>query len=96
MDLPNDDMVDGTPTLRGIALASVSLGFFGSMVFWWYPFGMMLCTVGLVLGLFGLVMNLRVGLDGHRLPAVGAALSASGLTVALLVWRGMQILVGGY
>src|SRR5437868_2982997 len=39
-----------TAPVRGIAVASVALGFFSMIVFWWKPFGGMLAAVGLILG----------------------------------------------
>ena len=71
--------------MRGVAVASVSLGFFSNIVFWWYPFGLILASVGLVLGLFALATGIRGGIRGERIELAGVGLCAFALTNALLV-----------
>ena len=60
-----DTRVYPAPT-RGFAVASVGLGFFSMIVFFWKPFGLILASVGLVLGLTSWVFGNRGGLRGER------------------------------
>lgn len=77
-------------TRRGLATASFSLGFWGSLVFWWYPFGMALCAVGLVLGLISLALGIRAGKDGENIGLLGVIFSSIGLGISLSVYRFVQ------
>src|SRR6516225_3654819 len=47
---PNDSYI-----ARGIAVASIGLGFFSAGVFWWTPFSGTLSAVGFVLGVISLL-----------------------------------------
>lgn len=64
--------------------ASIGLGFFSMVVFWWYPFSPILATVGLVLGLIGLGRGAR-GPRGENFAFGGVCLCATslGITVTL-------------
>jgi hypothetical protein len=77
-------------TKRGIATASFALGFWGTVVFWWYPVGMALCVVGLVLGLISVALGIRAGKDGEHIAWLGVAFSSIGLGLALTVYRFVQ------
>lgn len=78
-------------TSRGIATVSFSLGLWGTMIFWWYPIGMIFATVGLLLGLLSLARGIRVAGQPHdNLAFAGVVMGATGLTAGLLVYRGMQ------
>jgi hypothetical protein len=74
---PNAQIVQ--PIAGGVAGASIGLGFFSSIVFWWYPFGPILATVGLVLGLISLARGVR-GPRGENFALAGTALCAASLT----------------
>ncbi len=98
MDLKHTDPAVMTgrythPAVRGLAVASVSLGFFSSVVFWWYPFGMMLASVGLTLGLISLAIGNRGGFKGENLARVGTLLCSSALTVILTITRSLRFLM---
>jgi hypothetical protein len=64
-----------------MAAASIGLGFWSSIVFWWYPFGPILATVGLILGLISLVRGVR-GPRGENFAFIGVAICATSLTIA--------------
>ena len=84
-------------TRRGIATASFALAMWGSLVFWWYPFGMALCAVGLVLGLVSVVMGYRVKADvtGEPLAWAGVGFSTLGLGLSVGAYRFMQMAFEG-
>jgi hypothetical protein len=85
--------INESPVQRGIAIASISLGYFSLCVFWWYPFSTVLASVGLVAGLRSLIRGVKGGLHGENLALVGTALCATslGVTVTLnLVLRYLQ------
>ncbi|HVK15989.1 MAG TPA: hypothetical protein VM533_03510 [Fimbriiglobus sp.] len=77
-------------TRRGLATASFSLGFWGTAVFWWYPFGMALCVVGLALGLVSLALGIRAGKDGENIGLLGVIFCSIGLGLSLAVYRFVQ------
>jgi hypothetical protein len=88
MDPAPPDPVSPTPNrftapTNGIAVASVSLGFFSMVVFWWHPFSSFLAGTGLVLGLISLAIGLHGGRWGENLAAVGTGLCAFSLSVVL-------------
>jgi hypothetical protein len=68
---------------NGIAVASVSLGFFSLVVFWWHPFSSFLAGTGLVLGLVSLLVGIRGGRWGENLALIGTGLCAFSLTIVL-------------
>jgi hypothetical protein len=86
-------MVNAT-TRRGIAAASCCFGVWTMLTFWWYPYGPMLATVGLVLGLIALAKNWRGGIDGDNLALYGVVLNAINIGNALAVYRIMQAYFG--
>ncbi|HET6575719.1 MAG TPA: hypothetical protein VFG68_19115 [Fimbriiglobus sp.] len=77
-------------TRRGFATASFSMGFWGTLIFWWYPLGLAFCTVGLVLGLISLSLGIRAGKDGENIGLLGVAISAIGIGLGLGVYRFVQ------
>jgi len=84
-------------TRRGIATASFALAMWGSLVFWWYPFGMALCAVGFVLGLISVAMGIRVKADvtGEPLGWAGIGFSTLGLSLSVAAYRFMQMAFEG-
>jgi len=98
---PPQSPPDVTPvtytTRRGIATASFALAMWGSLVFWWYPFGMTLCAVGLVLGIISVVMGYRVKTDvtGEPLAWAGIGFSTIGLSLGVAAYRFMQMAFEG-
>ncbi len=75
---PNDSYV-----ARGVAAASVGMGFFSACVFWWTPFSGILATVGLTLGVVSLARGVKGGLRGENYAMVGTLLCATSLGVGL-------------
>lgn len=70
------------PVGGGIAGASIGLGYWSSIVFWWYPFGLILATVGLALGTFALARGIR-GPRGENFALIGVAICSASLSVTL-------------
>ena len=70
---------------RGMAAASVGLGFFSAVIFFWTPFTSLLSATGLVLGLISLARGVKGGLRGENYAMVGTLLCATslGITVTL-------------
>jgi hypothetical protein len=81
---PTANHVSATPIVRpvlgGMAGASIGLGFWSSLVFWWYPFGLIVATVGLVLGLIALARGAR-GPRGENFALIGVTLCGLSLSV---------------
>jgi hypothetical protein len=69
------------PIPGGMAGASIGMGFFSGIVFWWYPFGPILAAVGLILGLVTMVRGDR-GPRGENFPLAGVALCATSLSIS--------------
>lgn len=85
--------INESPAQRGIAVASVSLGFFSLCVFWWFPFTVVLASVGLTAGLRSLARGVKGGLHGENLALVGTALCSISLGISVtlnLVLRYLQ------
>ncbi|MBY0515137.1 MAG: hypothetical protein K2P78_14685 [Gemmataceae bacterium] len=53
---------------RGFAVASVALGYFSLIVFFWKPFGLILASVGFTLGVVSWLMGNRGGLRERGEP----------------------------
>jgi hypothetical protein len=75
---PNDSYL-----ARGLAGASVGLGFFSACVFWWTPFTSILSSVGLFLGLLSVVRGVKGGLRGENYAMVGTILCATSLSITV-------------
>jgi hypothetical protein len=84
---PNDSYI-----ARGIAGASVGLGFFAACVFWWTPFSGMLSAVGLVLGIISLARGVKGGLRGENYAAVGTLLCATVFGIAITLNQALRYL----
>ena len=82
-------------TRRGLATASFSLGLWGTLVFWWYPFGSVIAFVGLLLGLGTLAAGIRAGKDGEDLALGGVLLGSTGVGFGVASYRFMQIAFEG-
>jgi hypothetical protein len=85
---PNDSWV-----LRGLAGASIGMGYFSMVIFWWTPFSGMLATVGLALGLFCLARGVKGGLRGENFALAGTAICATSLSVALTLNQFLRYLM---
>jgi hypothetical protein len=82
--------------VRGIAVASVALGFFSMIVFWWKPFGGMLAGVGLVLGLVSLAIGNRGGLRGENVALAGVGICSFTLSVVTAVYFALNFVQWGF
>jgi hypothetical protein len=83
-------------TVRGIAIASVALGFFAMIVFWWKPFGGMLATVGLTLGVVSLLIGNKGGLRGENMALIGTLICAFDLSVIIAVYFALNFVQWGF
>ena len=83
-------------TVRGIAVASVALGFFSMIVFWWKPFGGMLASVGLILGLISLAIGNKGGLRGENYALAGTLMCAFNLSVMTAIYFALNFVQWGF
>jgi hypothetical protein len=77
-------------TRRGIATGSFAIGMWGLLVFWWYPFGMSLAVVGLILGIISVALGIRGGKDGEHIAWMGIVFSSIGIGLAIGLYRFVQ------
>jgi hypothetical protein len=84
---PNDSYV-----ARGMAAASVGLGFFSSVIFFWTPFTSMLASVGFLLGLISVLRGVKGGLRGENYAMVGTLLCAASLSVSVTLNQTLRYL----
>lgn len=82
---PNDSHV-----ARGMAAASVGMGFFSAVVFFWTPFSSMLSGVGLALGLISVLRGVKGGLRGENYAMVGTLLCATSLSLTVTLSQGLR------
>jgi hypothetical protein len=78
-------------TPRGLATASFCLGMWGSLTFWWYPFGMWVGMIALLLGTLANVLSWRVTSHGEGLAKIGMALGSLAIGGAYTSYRVMQM-----
>jgi hypothetical protein len=71
-----------SPVLGGMAAASIGLGFFSMVVFWWNPFTTILATVGLGLASFTLARGVR-GPRGENVPLTGLLLCGTSIGISV-------------
>ena len=83
-------------TVRGIAIASVALGFFSMIVFWWKPFGGLLASVGLIFGLVSLAIRNKGGLRGENFALAGTAMCAFNLSIMTALYFALNIVQWGF
>ena len=77
-------------TRRGFATAAFALAVWGTMVFWWYPFGMALTGTAIVFALIALMLGIRAGKDGEHLALYALAIALTGHGLAWTVYRFMM------
>ncbi|OWK36190.1 hypothetical protein [Fimbriiglobus ruber] len=82
-------------TKRGFAAASLSLALWGSLVFWWYPFGFALATTGVILGVISVCLGFRSGRYGENLAWAGIAIGTVGCSMAVAIYRFQQLALDG-
>ncbi len=80
-----------SPVARGIATASISLGYMSMLLFWWTPFSSLLATVGLSLGIFSLARGVR-GLHGENFAFAGTCLCAASLSITITLNQALRYL----
>ncbi len=82
-------------TKRGLATASLSFGLWGSLVFFWYPFGFMIASLGIVFALISIVMGYRAGDKGEHLAWLGLFFGLVGTGSSVAAYRFMQVAFEG-
>jgi hypothetical protein len=92
---PTGHSVYAAPT-RGFAVASVGLGFFSMIVFWWKPFGLCLAAVGFILGILSLVFRNWGGLRGENLALAGTLICAFTLSLTLAIYMALGFVQWGF
>jgi hypothetical protein len=65
-----------------MAGASIGIGFFSMIVFFWYPFSTIIATVGLILGLIGMYRGVK-GPRGENFALGGVCLCALSLSLTI-------------
>jgi hypothetical protein len=78
-------------TKRGFATASFVLGLWGSLTFWWYPFGMMVAGLATLFSLICIVMGWRAGKEGQHLAWLGLLFGMNGVGAAITCYRVVQL-----
>lgn len=82
-------------TKRGFATASFSFGLWGSLVFWWYPFGFAIASLGVLFGIISVLLGFRAGKDGEHLAWGGIVIGSIGASLAVASYRFMQLAFEG-
>jgi hypothetical protein len=75
-----------------MAAASVGLGFFSAVVFWWIPFSGILSAVGFTLAVISLCRGVKGGLRGENYAAVGFFLCGAVFTIAITLNQALRYL----
>jgi hypothetical protein len=79
--------------IKGLAGASVCLGFLSMILFWWFPHGLVLACAGFVLGVISMLLGVRGGNEGENFALTGTLFSLYGGTAAYTCFRLMQIIM---
>lgn len=82
-------------TRRGFATASFSLGLWGTLTFWWYPFGICMATLGVTFAVISIIMGWRGGKDGQHLAWLGLLFGLIGQGLAISAYRFVQLAFEG-
>jgi hypothetical protein len=83
---------NASPVARGLAGASVGMGFFSACVFWWTPFSSLLAIVGFILGLISVMRGVKGGLRGEDYAMVGTLLCATSLSITLTLNQALRFM----
>ncbi len=75
---------------RGMAAASVGMGFFSAVVFFWTPFTSLLASVGLLLGVISVARGVKGGLRGENYAMVGTLLCAASLSISVTLNQALR------
>lgn len=81
------------PPNRGLAVASISLGYFSTIVFFWHPFSTVLASVGFILAIISLLRGVKGGLRGENLALVGLGICAFNLSIVLTLNQGLRFIM---
>src|SRR5262249_46090615 len=77
---------------RGFAVASVALGYFSLIVFFWKPFGMILGAMGFTLGVISLVIGNRGSLRGEgNMAWIGTLVCGFSLSITAALYKGLGL-----
>jgi hypothetical protein len=79
--------------MNGVAVAPVGLGFFSLIVFWWYPFGLILSTAGLIIGVSCLGLKIRGGRHGENWALVGTILCSLSFGTIITLTQFLHIMM---
>jgi hypothetical protein len=82
-------------TRRGLATVSFSFALWGLLVFWWYPFGLTLGVLAVIIGSITWGLGIRAGKDGEHLAIGGVLIGSCTVGAALAVHRIMQLYFEG-
>ena len=82
-------------TRRAIGAASMCLGIWSCLVFWWYPFGLMVGATATALAMTAILMGWRAGKEGQHLAWFGLFFGGSGAGMAVASYRFMQLAFEG-
>lgn len=85
--------IPGAYKNRGIAVASISLGYFSMIVFFWHPFSTVLASVGFILALISLLRGVKGGLRGENLALIGLGLCSFSLFVVLTLNQALRFIM---
>jgi hypothetical protein len=80
--------------MRGVAVASVSFGYWSLCTFWWYPFGLLMATAGISFAVGSILVGLRGGKRGENLALIGLALSLTGFAIGATLNFGIHVAMG--
>jgi hypothetical protein len=78
-------------TQRGFATSSLCLGIWGTLTFWWYPFGLAAAGLATVFAVISILKGWRAGKDGEHLAWLGLLFGVSGVGAAITAYRFVQL-----
>lgn len=82
-------------TRRGLATSSFCLSMWGTLTFWWYPFGLLIASIGATFAVICIVMGWRGGKDGTHLAWYSILLAGFGISLAVFAYRFVQMAFEG-
>jgi hypothetical protein len=80
------------PVLRGASVAPIGFGFFSLVVFWWYPFSLILSAVGMAIGGFCLLRKVR-GIHGENFALIGFAICAINFSIIVTLTQVLHVAI---
>ena len=66
------------------------LGIWSCLVFWWYPFGILIGSTATALAMLAIALGWRAGKEGQHLAWFGLFYGGSGAGMAVVSYRFMQ------